>query len=203
MRKRLSRIAQKSKDYTKGMLAPIKEKALPYIQRIARPVTKHGRTFERNFFATTHITRVFRNTLIIAGVFSGVGLAMGTITGTVFLATAKIATIVASITLGREAITRAITDRKEVTWKNEIGQEVTGTKIQKQKLNATQTQINRLTDKFNSVSGPTEYQQKKFKFIIEETKELTQKVTINSAPTGISKDKYVFAAAKRDWKPVS
>ncbi len=201
MKNKVSDTFAKGKERVRWHAASIGEKLLPYVQDIATPVTYWARKFERSFFATTHIARIFRKTLFIAGVFSSVGLAMGSIPLAAFLSSAKAASIVAGITWGREAVTRIFTDKKDTVWKNEIGQEVRGTKIQKQKLTATQTQINRLVDKFNAVSGPTAYQQKKMEKIIHEMKETAKQVTILSAPDDIAKDRYVFAFAKREWKP--
>lgn len=201
IRERASRLMQRGREKAKEGLSVLNEKAQPYTQAAAGPITRWSRKFERSFFATTSTVRIFRKTLTIAAVFAGAGLALGSITLAAFLASVKTASIVAGITLGREAVTRFFTDRKTVTWKNEIGQEIEGTKIQKQKLTATQTQINRLVDKFNDVSGPTEYQQRKLEKILREMDQAAREVTVKSAPEGIPADRYVFAVSTRTWKP--
>lgn len=202
MKIKLKKVTNSIKSKIKDVFTKLGDATRPARERVARPVTKWGRIFERNFYATTHMVRVFRKTLAIAGVFSVGGLAMGSITLAGFLASAKVATMVAAITLGREAVTRLFTDRKKLSWKNEIGQEIEGTKIQKQKLTATQVQINRLSDKFNDVSGPTKYQQEKLKLITEEMQKLAKQVTVKSSPSGVSKDRYVFALAAKKWQPL-
>ncbi len=200
MKKKLKNIFRRLKSKSKNVFDKINKKTRPMRELLARPITKWGRSFERSFSATANIVMVFRKTLTIAGVFTVGGFILGSISFAALVASAKVASMVAGITLGREMVTRLFTDKKKENWENEIGQKIVATKIQKQKLTATQKQINRLTNKFNDVSGPTKYQQEKLKIIVSEMQELAKQVTIKEAPPNIPKDRYVFAQATKSWK---